>query len=98
MMKRIGFALAALLATHIALYACSKDDGAAGDADAATEGGQADPCSLYTDAGDRCPVVTPKACFPMCDNGGCFCKAGPDGPRWTCVIDTSCVPDGAPIL
>ena len=33
----------------------------------------------------------------MCEAGGCFCRVKPGvGPRWDCVIDTTCLPDCSP--
>jgi hypothetical protein len=98
---KVRIMLSALGAIAIAWGAsagCSSDD-AGGGADAATQEAAIDPCTLFTEAGAPCPVAHPKACFPECASGGCFCLEGPNGEglRWTCVTDLSCMPDGSPL-
>jgi hypothetical protein len=54
-------------------------------------------CAAFTSADAPCPTPSPVRCFPMCDAGGCYCRPTPQGPRWTCTTDTTCLPDCAPI-
>jgi hypothetical protein len=57
------------------------------------------PCDpdAFTGVGTACPVVSPVLCFPVCEAGGCLCEQTPDGPRWRCILDNSCLPACAPI-
>jgi hypothetical protein len=84
--------------------ACRGEPASSGDDSSAdaTEGGEvtdggADICDEFTEVGAVCPRVSPVRCFALCDTGGCYCEATPQGPRWTCHTDTTCIPDCAPI-
>jgi hypothetical protein len=95
-----SFALAVALALP---WACSGSGASGGDggADATTEGGDdaAEPliCTEFTEAGAPCSTPSPVRCFAECEAGGCSCTATPQGPRWSCHSDQSCMADCAPL-
>jgi hypothetical protein len=76
----------------------SAGDGGAGT-DAAISDDLSEPliCTEFTEAGAPCPLASPVVCFAECVTGGCSCSATPQGPRWVCQTDLSCLPDCAPI-
>lgn len=74
------------------------DSGEGGANDGGTDAGEAfDLCDAFTTVGSACPSASPTRCFPMCDAGGCFCRATAGGPQWACTTDLSCLPPCAPI-
>ncbi len=74
------------------------DSGEGGALDGGTDAGEAfDLCDAFTTVGSACPTASPTRCFPMCDAGGCFCRATAGGPQWACTTDLSCLPPCAPI-
>lgn len=85
---------------------CSRSN-SAGPSDAATLDEQdagvedAEPviCTEFTEAGAPCPVASPVTCFQECEAGGCSCRERGPGqpPVWVCTVDTSCLPDCAPL-
>lgn len=98
-------ALGAGVALAVSTQGCSSDDTAApsNDASASTgspDAGLCDPTGARN--GGPCYPVTPVPCFQVCNNvGGCVCKQDPnnaDAGIWSCTpVDTSCLPDSAPI-
>src|SRR5438876_860995 len=72
-MVRIARGVAAAIVWALAI-GCSSEDSKPSDADASVQDAPIDPCSAWTTSGDRCPVATKRACFPMCATGGCFCE------------------------
>jgi hypothetical protein len=98
----LGFALAITLVLPGACHgngSASGDDGGANDG--TLEGGDdaAEPliCMEFTEAGAPCSTPSPVRCFAECEAGGCSCTATPQGPRWTCESDLSCLADCAPL-
>jgi hypothetical protein len=89
-------ALGLTLVLALGSAACSRANGVA---DAGEDGAVMvlDLCDAFTEVGTACPLASPARCFPECEAGGCFCRATPEGPRWACDTDLSCVPDCAPI-
>lgn len=86
---------------------CSSNN-SAGPSDAATldeqdageeEASEPIICTEFTEAGAPCPVASPVVCFQECEAGGCSCRErGPgQSPVWVCTVDTSCLPDCAPL-
>lgn len=79
---------------------CSSDDPAS-DGDASAESGppaNVDLCNEFTSVGEGCAPVSNQVCFPLCANGGCFCRAGQDGKGiWSCTTDLTCFPDASPL-
>ena len=66
--------------------ACNSDNSGDGGADATTEP-PVDLCAAFTSAGESCPHVSTRNCFPICeasDPGGCKCVASDAGPIWEC--------------
>lgn len=94
-MKRLALGLAMAMA----LVGCSSDDSPSNTADASvSDGASIDPCDYWTTSGDICPIATGRVCFPECTSGGCRCRRQADGQlRWSCVTDTSCLPDSGPL-
>jgi hypothetical protein len=96
---RRSIAAAALTAAlGLAALGCGGDDNTspeAGPSDATSAA--FDLCDAFTGVDTACPVASPFVCFPMCEAGGCFCSATPEGPRWGCVTDKSCEQVCAPI-
>jgi hypothetical protein len=99
----LSFALAVTLALPGACNSANGDGGDDGGASDATtgEGGDdaAEPliCMEFTEAGAPCSAPSPVRCFAECEAGGCYCRATPQGPRWTCESDLSCLADCAPL-
>jgi hypothetical protein len=94
----MGFAIAAALSSGPACTSAADDSD--GGTSASVDGAYADAptfCDFFTEAGAPCPAVSATACFPMCATGGCYCRASSTGPRWTCTVDFSCVPDAGPL-
>jgi hypothetical protein len=78
-----------------ACKASGESSGDAGPGDASSD--VTSVCDEFTEVGAPCSAASSVACFPMCEAGGCFCLVKPGvGPRWDCVIDTTCEPDCAP--
>lgn len=98
----LGFAFALVLALP---EACSSNGGSPADDGGATDGtlesgdDAAEPpiCLEFTEAGAPCSAPSPVRCFAECEAGGCYCTATPEGPRWTCQADLSCVADCGPL-
>jgi hypothetical protein len=98
----LGFAFAVMLALP---GACNNNGNASGDDGGAIDGtlesgdDAAEPaiCLEFTEAGAPCSPASPVRCFAECEAGGCYCTATPDGPRWTCQSDLSCVSDCGPL-
>jgi hypothetical protein len=84
----LGLALASSACSHPSAVADAGEDSAATALDL---------CDAFTESGAACLLASPVRCFPECESGGCFCRATPEGPRWACDTDLSCVPDCAPI-
>jgi hypothetical protein len=85
-----------------ALTGCNGGSGDSGDGgpyDATALPGDSEPliCQQFTDAGLPCSPPSPVLCFAECEAGGCRCSETPEGPRWVCTTDLSCIPDCAPI-
>jgi len=98
----VGFAFALTLVLPGACNGNGNDSGDdGGELDSTVESGDdaAEPliCTEFTEAGAPCPTPSPVRCFPECEAGGCFCTATPQGPRWTCESDLSCLADCAPL-
>src|SRR5271165_4381295 len=95
----LGFALALTLSLPGACNGSSASGGDGG-ADATTDSGDdaSEPliCTEFTEAGAPCSTPSPLRCFAECEAGGCSCTATPQGPRWTCQSDLSCLADCAP--
>jgi hypothetical protein len=89
----------------LTLAIASASLGCGGDHAEAAEAGPEDAtaavnvCDIdaFTGVGTACPAPSALVCFPQCEAGGCSCQATPDGPRWACVTDRSCLPSCAPI-
>jgi hypothetical protein len=106
MLARVNlFAGAVALAGIVAAFGfgsmagCSSDEAAPADAGPETAPGpEGDLCNGFTSVGQPCAPVSNKACFPECEKGGCFCRAGQDGKGvWSCVTDLSCYPVAGPL-
>lgn len=56
-------------------------------------------CTEFTEAGAPCPAASPVRCFSECEAGGCYCREQAPGepPIWVCTVDTTCLPDCAPL-
>ncbi len=78
---------------------CSSDDAAPADGGSDADAGpEIDLCNSFTSVGQPCAPVSNKACFPECEKGGCFCRAGQDGRGvWSCTTDLSCYPEAGPL-
>lgn len=89
----LGLLSAGLLAAGT-VGACTSDDTTPPAVDGGTGDASVDLCEEFTDSGAACAVASERVCFPMCKVGGCTCAATAEGPRWKCVSDFSCLPDG----
>ena len=104
MRLRHGLGPSFVVAIALALPgACNGSGGSGGGGanDATTEGGDdaSEPliCTEFTEAGAPCSTPSPVRCFAECEAGGCSCAATPEGPRWSCHSDQSCMADCAPL-
>src|SRR5579883_2445284 len=100
--RSVATAAAAALAVRVAAAGggagCNGGGGASSDAGDDSTVEASDICGAFTEAGARCPMVSPVRCFAECEAGGCYCRVGMGGtPTWTCVTDTTCMPDCAPV-
>jgi hypothetical protein len=79
--------------------ASPSDAASSGAIDAREDGGEPIVCTEFTEAGAPCPTASPVRCFAECETGGCFCREQHPGepPVWVCTVDTSCMPDCAPL-
>jgi hypothetical protein len=88
---------------------CSGDDSGASDGgvdtafvpDSFEEGPNfcdLDAFNMVDGNGGACsPIAPTRACFIMCEAGGCSCVTGPKGTGiWQCTLDLSCLPPCMP--
>jgi hypothetical protein len=95
------FGLAAAITLASAGVDCSSGDDNSGDDgggyvfDSYVEGPYF--CDDFTEVGAPCPYASPTICFPLCTDGGCYCRQTANGPVWQCDTDLSCLPESGPL-